>query len=359
MDIATTAATAKKVIKMATKIKTIIDLDQQKRIIIKRDIVAGTFVRKVPDFRCVDFEIVSGVMTIFRTSDREPICDSVSLAPDKIWDWDIVVSSVVHDCIYRYLERIAKAWGWPIERVRELADNAFGCDMLARARTEKNAIKRAVYVATAHIYYAAVRIFGGIYHSIKKGSSVLAVLLLFTACNIPADFIPSGEQLDYIATNIITRAEYLPLPEQPAPQPSKPQPPAPVIVDAVDYSLLRWDCGGFNGAAAKHREGVIIAALAVNSRGLSYRWQSGNCEMLGAAGHTNADCIAALFCKVGDQWRGGKFDWISTSRLTRDFANINGYKGWSRSLFDSATEYAFVIVSKDGKRRSNVIKCAR
>lgn len=346
MDVAATIATAKKVYEMTKKIKTLIELDQQKRIIIKRDIVAGTFVRKVPDFRCVDFAIESGVMTIFKTGDREPICDSVSIAPDKIWDFDIVVSSVVHDCIYHYLEQIAKAWGWSVAEVRELADNAFGCDMLARARTEKNAIKRAVYVATAHIYHAAVRIFGGIYHSAKKGAGVLAVLLLFTACNIPADFISSGAPLDYVITNIAARVESAEKPSSAEKQPS---------LDAIDYSLLDWRCGGFNGRNAKHLPSVIIKNLRVKSSGMSYAWQSGNCEALGASGHTDADCIAALFCLIDGKWIGGKFDWISTSRLTRNFANIDGYNGWSRSTFNAAQKYAFVIVSKDGRSRSNVI----
>ena len=33
----------------------------------------------------------------------------------------------------------------------------------------------------------------------------------------------------------------------------------------------------------------------------------------------------------------------------------NGYNGWSKSDFDRAEAYAFVVVSSDGKRRSNVI----
>lgn len=342
MDIAAAVAVGKKVYKVAKKLKTILEIDQNKRIIIKRDFVAGTFTRPVPDFRCVDFAIVDREMEIFRTGDREPICDSVSLAPDKIWDFDIVVSSVVHDCIYKYLEQIAKAWGWPVEDVRELADNAFGCDMLARARTEKNALKRAVYVATAHIYHAAVRLFGGIYHNAKKGAGGVAVLLLFSACNIPADFISSCEPLDYVITNIAARVESAEKPHQPS-------------ADAIDYSLLDWRYGGFNGSGAVHNPNVIIRDLKISSSGMSYAWQSGNCQMLGAAGHTNADCIAALFCLVGGRWVGGKFEWISTSRLTRSWHNIDGYNGWSRKVFDSASKYAFVIVSRDGRHRSNII----
>jgi hypothetical protein len=94
---------------------------------------------------------------------------------------------------------------------------------------------------------------------------------------------------------------------------------------------------------------------------MSYKWVKGGCEQLGASSRTAADCICALFVKGKDgQWRGGKFDWISTSRMTRSFENIKtGYHGWPSDSISTATAYAFVITSKDGKRRSNVITCGR
>ena len=53
---------------------------------------------------------------------------------------------------------------------------------------------------------------------------------------------------------------------------------------------------------------------------------------------------------------GGKFDWISSSRSTRDFKNIyGGYGGWNLSNVPKTTTAAFVIVSKDGKWRSNIV----
>ena len=67
-----------------------------------------------------------------------------------------------------------------------------------------------------------------------------------------------------------------------------------------------------------------------------------------------------LFCEQDGKWVGGKFDWISTSRTTRDFANIrSGYNGWDPSAISKADRCAFVVVSKDGKRRTNVIACGR
>jgi hypothetical protein len=148
--------------------------------------------------------------------------------------------------------------------------------------------------------------------------------------------------------------------------PSVPDPVGPPAVpsdqtDAVPYSSLNWSMGGFKGSGALMHSGAVIGSLSVKSNGMSYKWVSGGCEQLGAtskgdAGHT----LACLFYKdsVG-KWQGGKFDWISTSRTTRDFKNIHdGYNGWSPSAFAAATEYAFVIVGTNG-RRTNVIKGAR
>lgn len=131
--------------------------------------------------------------------------------------------------------------------------------------------------------------------------------------------------------------------------------------DSIQYAALKWNMGGFNGSGALMHSGAVIGSLSVKSNGMSYKWVSGGCEQLGAADrgdHTKT--LACLFYKdaVG-KWQGGKFDWISTSRTTRDFKNIDsGYNGWSPSAFASATEYAFVIVGTNG-RRTNVIKWAR
>lgn len=131
--------------------------------------------------------------------------------------------------------------------------------------------------------------------------------------------------------------------------------------DAVDFSALRWEYGGFGGKGAVAVNGCTISGLKVSSSGMSYKWEGGGCEQLGASSRTAADCIAALFVRGSDgQWRGGKFDWISTSRTTRDFKNISeGYHGWPTDAIGSAKGYAFVVVSSDGKRRSNVTACGR
>ncbi len=148
--------------------------------------------------------------------------------------------------------------------------------------------------------------------------------------------------------------------------PSVPDPVGPPAVpsdqtDAVPYSSLNWSMGGFKGSGALMHSGAVIGSLSVKSNGMSYKWVSGGCETIGATSKGDADhTLACMFYKdAGGKWQGGKFDWISTSRTTRDYKNIHdGYNGWNPSAFAAATEYAFVIVGTNG-RRTNVIKGAR
>lgn len=178
--------------------------------------------------------------------------------------------------------------------------------------------------------------------------AVLIVLSTLVGCSMPQVWQPSSEEVKFVVSNIVQKVE--------ADIAEKKEEAVKQSLDQVDYSLLDWCWGGFNAKNAQHKEGVIIANLAVHNSGMSYSWQSGNCEALGASGHTNADCIAALFCNVGGKWKGGKFEWISTSRLTRSWHNLHGYNGWQFSAYEQAKEVCFVIVSRDGRVRSNVIK---
>lgn len=126
------------------------------------------------------------------------------------------------------------------------------------------------------------------------------------------------------------------------------------------FSELQFVVGGFKGSNASWDGSAEITNLTVGN-GLTYQWVKGGCENLGASDRTDASkTIACLFCKVNNVWVGGKFDWISTSRTFRDFHNIqSGYKGWSKDMLDNATAYRFVIVSSDGRRRTNVIEVTK
>ena len=126
--------------------------------------------------------------------------------------------------------------------------------------------------------------------------------------------------------------------------------------DAAPFASLKWPWGGFDGSKAALADKARVKSLKVTRSGLSYSWASGGCEDLGASSRTDASCLACLFCFDGSAWRGGKFDWISTSRTGRDLKNIeSGYNGWDAAAFRSAKAHAFCIVSKDGRKRTNVI----
>lgn len=125
--------------------------------------------------------------------------------------------------------------------------------------------------------------------------------------------------------------------------------------DQVAFSSLNWVYGGFNGSGASHDK-VSIKGLRMNSSGLSYSYSTD----LSAWGISFDDCNGALICMFvknnKGQWVGGKIDWISSSRVTRDFHNVHGhYNGWTLSDVPNPTDACIVIVHKDGKRRSNVI----
>ena len=125
--------------------------------------------------------------------------------------------------------------------------------------------------------------------------------------------------------------------------------------DGVSFSKLNWTFGGFNGSGAVE-DGVKLSGLSFSNSGLSFHYE----RDLSAWGlsHGNSDgAVACLFVKKSDgTWVGGKFDWISSSRTSRSFAgHVPGYVGWTLAGVPNPCEAAFVIVSVDGKRRSNVI----
>jgi len=143
--------------------------------------------------------------------------------------------------------------------------------------------------------------------------------------------------------------------ETPATEPTPtPEPiPAPEQPKS-DNPKLNWCWGGFDGSKATETDKAQIKNLKVSSDGLSYEWAAGGCENLGANSKDDKDhTIACLFLEDG---RGGKFDWISTSRKTRDFKNIHGgYKGWDANAFKRAKKVWFCIISRNGLVRTNLI----
>ena len=130
-----------------------------------------------------------------------------------------------------------------------------------------------------------------------------------------------------------------------------------VSVDDVRFENLEWIVGGFNGGDAKLSK-VRISGLSMSiPDNLAFAWDV-DMEAWGAR-HDSLAGISCLFCEVDGKWYGGKFEWISSSRNTRKLTNVkNKYNGWNPAWL-SSRKFAFVVVSADGKRRSNVVVWSR
>ena len=140
----------------------------------------------------------------------------------------------------------------------------------------------------------------------------------------------------------------------PAPAPA-PSPSGDVGADQVPFGSLKWTFGGRPNGSGARNGGVVISGARFSTDGMSFSYA----RDLSAWGYASGALggVACLFVqKSNGQWVGGKFDWISSSRRSRDFANVyGGYEGWSLAGVPNPCSAAFVIVSPDGKRRSNVI----
>lgn len=180
MNPATAAKAAKIVWKGYRQVKTWIEIDQNRRLRLLKDYAAGRFLDGpirlpsgmiavgVPDYRCADFEITDGVMTVFATDGREPFCDVASLSPDKIGKMSLVRAAIAHDALYAYLEDIARAWGWAVEDVRWLADAVLGNVLEDEAGRQSSPVWRAAGGVVARVAHSLCRLFGGVYHRAMK-----------------------------------------------------------------------------------------------------------------------------------------------------------------------------------------------
>ena len=123
--------------------------------------------------------------------------------------------------------------------------------------------------------------------------------------------------------------------------------------DAVPFSELAWTWGGFDGSKAVLDAPRISGLSVAVPASLAFRWDV-DMRSWGYA-HGDPKGVACLFVRQGDQWVGGKFEWISSSRTTRGLENVrHKYGGWDPGALNQAREIAFVVVSEDGRKRSNV-----
>lgn len=114
--------------------------------------------------------------------------------------------------------------------------------------------------------------------------------------------------------------------------------------------------GNPNVSKAVEDPNVQIANLKINGKsGLSYSYTTGNLSVWGLS-YDAAGALAVAGYEENGKFYCAKFDWVSSSRRTRDFANINsGYNGWNPEKFYSAKKRCFFIMSENGKKRTNII----
>lgn len=121
---------------------------------------------------------------------------------------------------------------------------------------------------------------------------------------------------------------------------------------------LVWLYGGLNASNAKEVAQIKNLRVDISKKKMYYSWISGGCESMGAANkdeYKNTYACIFYWDGVKKKWIGGKFDEISTSRTWRPLNNCANYRGWKWEPFASAGKYAFLIVSKTGSKRTNVI----
>jgi hypothetical protein len=173
-----------------------------------------------------------------------------------------------------------------------------------------------------------------------------------TRSSAPATTRPSVPATTRPSVPTTTRSSGPTTTRPPSPSPS---PSGDVGVDQVPFGSLKWTFGGRPNGAGARNGGVVISGARFSPNGLSFTYN----RDLSAWGCSSGELggVACLFVrKTNGKWVGGKFDWISSSRRSRDFINVyGGYEGWSLAGVPNPCAAAFVIVSPDGKRRSNVI----
>lgn len=141
--------------------------------------------------------------------------------------------------------------------------------------------------------------------------------------------------------------------EAAAADPASAEAAATVAGPVLDF---RW--GGFRGGGAAEDPATQIRDFRMDKNGMRYVWAKGDLGNWGLARESAGALICAFYFDEKEQrWIGGKFDWISTSRLTRSWKNVYaGYNGWKAEPFFAAKRRAICICSADGRKRTNLLE---
>ena len=125
--------------------------------------------------------------------------------------------------------------------------------------------------------------------------------------------------------------------------------------DQVDFSKLVWH-GDFNGASAVLDVPRLSNLVFHGTKEVTFKWDVGMASW--GFAHESADAIASIFFEHADGvWRGGRFEWISTSRTQRDLENLSDPKfKFDLSALPNPCRGAMVVHNgRAGTKRSNVV----
>ena len=318
--------------------------------------VSFTITVRTPSWRgrLFTFEPRGDVTRVTLNAYGPGVCDGASWAPDGVPG--AVSASAIHDPGYGEMDDIAANWKdepfnpglwnrdwitrrtakgsdtWTPADVRQLFDDTFA-----------DAMARGGGGFLTSIYHRAVRLFGGFYHAL----ALIAVAGIISGCGSLPGIVIFDEGLP-------EPVKVEPAPAEPAPDP-QPPPVEETGIDAVDYSLLRWEYGGFNGSRATLDSPRLSNLTLRNGNRIHYRWDVGLDGW--GLGRADAGALACVFFDRNGKWVGGKFDWVSTSRSDRELKHVQSYSNWPSSgiTLPWGGKVAYVVVSPDGKRRSNVV----
>lgn len=130
------------------------------------------------------------------------------------------------------------------------------------------------------------------------------------------------------------------------------EPEKPTSSTTIQYKSF----GSPNCAKCVEDPNTQIKNLKFSKSKLTYMWAKGSLKNWGIKNDHDASALAIGGYYDGKEWKFSKFDWTSTDRLSRGFENIyDGYNGFDGKAWDSAKSRGFFIMSKDGKKRTNIL----
>ena len=118
--------------------------------------------------------------------------------------------------------------------------------------------------------------------------------------------------------------------------------------DDVDLSAAKWHGPDGRGCAVTE----TISGLTFDGKAFRYRQSAGTAKWTPRTGEKSVNQYACFFVKRGGTWTGGKFDWSSETRNSRERTNIDGgYTGGIRPV--AGEEVRFCLTDLNMKKRTN------